>query len=257
VKRQRLPRPGRSHPGSRAKLGSLRGKIALVTGASQGLGFAIADALAAAGCSLAICSRNQAKLSRAARKLSRHKVRILPFVCDVTDSAAVQTFLAEVKRTFRRLDMLINNAGVSQAYSSVPELPPEKWSEVIGANLTGLFYVTRAALPLMKPGGAILNILSIAAIRNFPQFAAYNAAKHGARALTTALREELRPQRIRVIAVMPGAVDTAIWEQFWPEAPREKMMKPVTVAQALVNALALPEDAIVEELTIRPSVGTL
>lgn len=235
----------------------LRGKIALVTGASQGLGFAIANALAAEGCGLVLCSRNQKTIHQAAKKLGRHKVRILALTCDVGDPAAVRALLAATKRRFRRLDILINNAGISQANFSVAELPVETWQEVMRSNLTGVFYVTRAALPLMKRGGAIVNILSIAAIRIFPQFAAYNASKAGALALTTALREELRPKDIRVIAVMPGATDTAIWEQFWPDAPRKKMMRPATVAQAVVNAAVLPEDGVVEELIIRPSVGVL
>jgi NAD(P)-dependent dehydrogenase (short-subunit alcohol dehydrogenase family) len=235
----------------------LRGRVALITGGGQGLGFAIANALAAEGCALVICGRNQKTLDLAAKKLARHKVRILALACDVGDPRAVRTLLGETKRRFRRLDILINNAGISHANFSVPELPVEKWNELIHSNLSGMFYVTRAALPLMKRGSAIVNILSIAAIKIFPQFAAYNASKAGALALTTALREELRPKDIRVIAVMPGATDTAIWEQFWPDAPRKKMMQPATVAEAVVSAIALPEDGVVEELIIRPSVGTL
>lgn len=235
----------------------LSGKIALVTGASQGLGLAIANALAAEGCDLVICSRNQKRLKAAGGKLARYKVRILPLVCDVGDPAAVAGLLAETRRRFRRLDILINNAGISHANFSVQDLPVEKWTEVIHSNLTGLFYVARAALPLMKRGSAIVNILSIAAIKIFPQFAAYNASKAGALALTTSLREELRPKGIRVLAMLPGATDTAIWNQFWPDAPRKKMMRAATVAQAVVNAVALSEDGVVEELIIRPSAGTL
>lgn len=235
----------------------LPGKVALITGASQGLGFAIANALAAQGCHLVLCSRNQKTLDRAAKKLAGPKVRILPIACDVRNAADVKSLFTEVKREYHQLDILINNAGVSHANLSVPGLPPEKWHEVIDSNLTGLFYVTRAALPLMKRGSAIVNILSIAAIKIFPQFAAYSASKAGALALTTALREELRPQGIRVIAVMPGAIDTAIWEQFWPDAPRKKMIRPATVAEAVADAVTLPEDGIVEELIIRPSVGVL
>jgi len=169
----------------------------------------------------------------------------------------VQALFAEVKRQFRRLDILINNAGVSHANSHVGELPATAWEEVIDTNLTGMFYVTRGALPLMKRGGAIVNNLSIAAKKIFPGSAAYVASKHGGLALTTALREELRPQGIRVIALLPGATDTAIWEQFWPNAPRKKMMRPAAVAQATVDALALQERATIEELTILPSAGVL
>jgi NAD(P)-dependent dehydrogenase (short-subunit alcohol dehydrogenase family) len=235
----------------------LSGKVALVTGASQGLGFAIANALAAEGCNLTICSRKEATLNRAAKKLAQNKVRVLSVVCDVRNPEAVQALFVELKRRFRRLDILINNAGISHANFSVARFPADKWKEVIGTNLTGLFYVTRAALPLMKRGGAIVSNLSIAAKKIFPGSAAYAASKHGALALTTSLREELRPTGIRVIALLPGATHTAIWNQFWPDAPRKKMMRPATVAQAVVNALTLPEEATVEELTILPSAGVL
>jgi NAD(P)-dependent dehydrogenase (short-subunit alcohol dehydrogenase family) len=129
--------------------------------------------------------------------------------------------------------------------------------EVIDTNLTGMFLVTRAALPLMKRGGTIMNNLSIAAKRVFPGSSAYNASKHGALGFTNTLREELRDQGIRVIALLPGATDTAIWKTLWPEAPRKKMMSPKTVAEAAVNALTLPADSTVEELTIMPSAGAL
>ena len=235
----------------------LRGKVALVTGASQGIGLAIADALASEGCHLVICSRNQSALNRAAKKLAKHKVDVLPVACDVRGSDAVQALLAEAERRFRRLDILINNAGVSHANLNIGELPVASWREVIDTNLTGMFYVTRAALLLMKRGGVIVNNLSIAAKKLFAGSAGYAASKHGALALTVALREELRPRGIRVIALLPGATDTAIWEQFWPDAPRKKMMRPATVALAVVKALSLPQQATIEELTMLPSAGVL
>src|SRR5262249_51319502 len=119
------------------------------------------------------------------------------------------------------------------------------------------FLVIRAAVPLMKQGSAIVNNLSIAARTVFPGQAAYCAAKHGALALTTSLREELRPKGIRVIALLPGATDTDIWTQFWPEAPREKMLKPETIAQAALDALRLPPESTVEELVLTPTAGKL
>jgi len=152
---------------------------------------------------------------------------------------------------------LINNAGVAHANLNVAELPVEDWKEVIDTNLTGTFLVTRAALPLMKRGGTIVNNLSIAAKRVFAGSSAYNASKHGALGLTDTLREELRPKGIRVIALLPGATDTDIWNTLWPDAARKEMMTPETIATAVVNALVLPENSTVEELTILPTAGTL
>lgn len=189
--------------------------------------------------------------------MSKRKIDVLPVTCDVRDPLEVEQLLAAVKSQFRRLDTLINNAGVAHPNLSVAKLPVDSWMEVIDTNLTGMFLVTRAALPLMKRGGTIVNNLSIAAKRVFPGSSAYNASKHGALGFTDTLREELREQGIRVIALLPGATDTAIWKTFWPDAPRKKMMSPETVARVVVDALLVPDESTVEELTILPSAGTL
>jgi NAD(P)-dependent dehydrogenase (short-subunit alcohol dehydrogenase family) len=234
-----------------------RGKVALITGASQGIGLAIAGALAAEGCNVVISGRKQSTLNRAARQLAKFGVQVLPQVCDVRDERAVAALPAAVKKTFGRLDILINNAGVANESLPVAKLPVEAWRQAIDTNLTGTFLVTKAALPLMKRGSVILNNLSVAAKTAFPNMAGYVAAKHGALGLTKTLREELRPKGIRVIALMLGAVDTDIWESFWSGAPRKKMMSPETVARAVVDALRLPDNSTVEELVIRPTVGAL
>jgi NAD(P)-dependent dehydrogenase (short-subunit alcohol dehydrogenase family) len=235
----------------------LRGKTALITGANRGIGLAMAHALAAEKCNLVISGRNRSTLDKAARELSRRKIGVLPVVCDVRDPLEVGQLLGAAKSRFRRLDILINNAGLAHPNLSVAKLPVDSWMEVIDTNLTGMFLVTRAALPLMKRGGAIVNNLSVAAKRVFPGSSAYNSSKHGALGFTNTLREELRGHGIRVIALLPGATDTAIWKTFWPDAPRKKMMSPKTVAQAVVNALLVPTESTVEELTILPSAGTL
>ena len=236
---------------------SLRGKVALVTGASRGIGRAIALSLASEGCDLIITGRNVSSLKTLQKALSQKKIRVLGMKCDVSDPVSVGELFAAVKKRFRRLDILINNAGVGHIGSPVAELPVEAWEEVIETNLTGTFLVTRAALPLMKRHAAVVNNLSVAAKRVFAGSSAYNASKHGALAFTNSLREELRERGIRVIALLPGATDTAIWDALWPEAPRKKMMSAATVAKALVSAISVPNDGTVEELTIRPSAGTL
>jgi len=232
----------------------LHNKIALITGASRGIGLAIAQALGGQGCDVIITGREALALQKAAKQIG---TKAVPVVCDVGEPKSVQNLLATVKKRFGRLDILINNAGVAHANIKVADLPLQTWNGVIETNLTALFLVTQAALPLMKSGAAIVNNLSVAAKRVFPGLSAYNAAKHGALGFTDTLREELRDKGIRVIALLPGATDTEIWDEMWPDAPRKKMMSAKTVAQAVVNALALPEDCTLEELVIRPSVGTL
>jgi len=204
-----------------------------------------------------IAGRNHATLSKAAKQLATRKIRVLSILCDVRDSQSVRAMFAAVQDRFHRLDVLINNAGVAHANMPVAKLPLESWQEAIATNLTGMFLVTQAALPLMERGSAIVNNLSISARRVFAGSSAYNASKHGALGFTDTLREELRGQGIRVIALLPGATDTAIWKTLWPEAPRKKMMSPETVAQAVVSALTLSAESTVEELTILPIAGTL
>lgn len=216
---------------------------------------AIAQALAAEGCQLVISGRKQTTLNQAAKRLAKFRVQVLPQVCDVRDEKAVAALMAAARKKFRRLDILINNAGVANESLPVAKLPLEAWRLAIDTNLTGTFLVTKAALPLMKRGGVILNNLSVAAKTAFPNMAGYVAAKHGALGLTKTLREEIRPKGIRVIALMLGAVDTKIWDSFWPGAPRKHMMSPETIAAAVVNVLRLPDDSSVDELVITRAAG--
>jgi NAD(P)-dependent dehydrogenase (short-subunit alcohol dehydrogenase family) len=244
-------------PARRRSKRRLSGRVALVTGASRGIGLATARALANEGCNLVLVGRTLRALEKAARKLAGYKVRVLVKMCDVRDPHAVRVLAASIKKQLPRVDILINNAGVAHPHLPVAELPFHVWKSVIDTNLTGTFLVTREILPLMRRGSTIVNNLSIAATRVFAGSAAYNASKHGALGLTNTLREELRARGIRVIALLPGATDTEIWDTLWPKAPRKKMMSVETIAEALMGALLLPENSTVEELTILPTGGAL
>lgn len=237
--------------------GRLRGRVALVTGATRGIGLAIARAFAHEGCNLVLTARDETALSRARSELISAKTKILTRRCDVRTPESVDDLFRAIRREFKQLDVLINNAGIAHPHATIEKLPFPTWKDVIATNLTGMFLVTQAALVIMPRGSTIVNNLSIAADRVFPGSAAYTASKHGALGFTRTLREELRPKNIRVIALVPGATDTDIWNTLWPEAPRKKMISPDTVASAVVNAITLPENATVEVLEILPTVGTL
>jgi NAD(P)-dependent dehydrogenase (short-subunit alcohol dehydrogenase family) len=236
---------------------SLRGQVALVTGATRGIGLAIARALADQGCNLVVTGRNEAALQRIGRELARAKVRVVAQPCDVRDPHSVDALFRSARAEFRRLDILINNAGIAHPNLTVDKLPFPLWRDVLATNLDGMFLMTQAALAIMKPGSTIVNNLSIAANQVFAGSAAYNASKHAALGLTNTLREELRSRRIRVIGLLPGATDTDIWKTLWPKAPRRKMMSPETIAEAVVNAILLPANSTVETLEILPTSGTL
>ena len=236
---------------------SLRSRTALITGATRGIGKAIAQALAAEGCNLIVTARNESALTKLSRELQRHKIRVVTYPCDVRDPYSVDALFRAIRREFRTLDILINNAGVAHPNLPVDQLPYPVWKDVLATNLDGTFLITQAALVIMKRGATIVNNLSVAATRVFAGSAAYNASKHAALGLTNTLREELRPKGIRVIAVLAGATDTDIWKTLWPEAPRQKMLSPQTVAKAVIEAILLPPNATVERLEIRPTIGTL
>ena len=233
------------------------GRLALITGANRGIGLAIARALAHEGCNLIITGRDERALAKARAELEKLNVHVLARSCDVRSPDSVDYLLALVRGLHTPLDILINNAGVGHPNHIVGELPYPTWMEVIDTNLNGLFLMTQAALAVMKRGSTIVNNLSIASERVFPGSAAYNASKHGALGFTNTLREELRPKGIRVIALMPGATDTAIWNTLWPKAPRRKMMSAETVARTLVDALRLPKNTTAEKIVVMPSIGTL
>ncbi|MGA8343006.1 MAG: SDR family oxidoreductase [Candidatus Sulfotelmatobacter sp.] len=235
----------------------LRGQVALVTGATRGIGLAIAHALAAEGCDLILTARSESALARIRREVAFAKIQVLAHPCDVRDPHSVDALFRCARRQFKRLDILINNAGIAHANLPIEKLPFPVWKDVLETNLDGMFLVTQAALAMMKRRGTIVNNLSIAAARVFAGSAAYNASKHGALGLTNTLREELRPRGIRVIALLPGATDTDIWTTLWPQAPRRKMLLPQTVAEAVLQALLLPPDATVEALEILSTGGTL
>lgn len=236
---------------------TLTGQVALITGATRGIGLALARALAAESCNLIVTARDEKMLARLGRELASPKIKVLAHPCDVRDPHSVDALFRAARQKFRRLDILINNAGIAHANLPIENLPLPIWKDVLDTNLTGTFLVTQAALAIMKRGATIVNNLSIAATRVFPGSAAYNASKHGALGLTNTLREELRPKGIRVIALLPGATNTDIWTTLWPQAPRKKMMSPETVAQAVVAALLLPTNATAESLEILPTPGTL
>jgi NAD(P)-dependent dehydrogenase (short-subunit alcohol dehydrogenase family) len=197
------------------------------------------------------------RLQKAAPKISADKKQVTAIACDVRDPGSVNKLFREIGKEHSSIDVLINNAGVAHSLTPVDKLPVETWKDVIETNLTGMFLVTRAALPLMRAGGTIVNNLSVASVQPFAGMSAYNASKFGALGFTHALREDLRKRGIRVLALLPGATDTEIWSQFWPDAPREKMISAETVAQAVLHAVSAPANTTIEEIRIGPAAGVL
>lgn len=232
-------------------------KVVVITGGGSGIGLAMARIFAASGYSVVITGRDAKRLQKAATTISADKKQVTGIPCDVRVPSSVEKLFREIGKQHSTIDVLINNAGVAHSLAAVDQLPVETWKEVIDTNLTGTFLVTHAALPLIRSGGTIVNNLSVAALQPFAGMAAYNASKFGALGFTQALREDLRKRGIRVLALLPGATDTEIWGQFWPDAPKEKMISAETVAQAVLHAVSAPANTAIEEIRIGPAGGVL
>ena len=236
----------------------LAGKVAVITGGSSGIGLAIAKALVAEGCTVVITGRNEDKLNAATAMLNGiGPGTALEHLCDVREPFSVDAVFDMVETRFGRIDVLVNNAGISQAPTPVENTSVEMWREMIDSDLSSVFLCTRAALPMMNRGSTIINNLSAAAVQTFPNFSAYTAAKSGAYGFTRALRDELMPRGIRVTALMPGATSTDIWKQIMPDVSHQGMMNPETIAQAVLYTVLLPPEANVSELLITPTAGAV
>jgi 3-oxoacyl-[acyl-carrier protein] reductase len=188
-------------------MGSLDGKVIIVTGASRGIGAAAAAALAKAGASLVLTARDERLTEQVARSIGGSA---WARACDVSDYAAFEALVADTKARFGRLDALINNAGVIEPIVSIAESDPAAWARNIGINLTGAYHAIRAVLPLMLEagGGTIVNVSSGAAIRPLEGWSAYCSAKAGLHMLTRAIALETAEKGIRVFGFQPGTTDT-------------------------------------------------
>jgi NAD(P)-dependent dehydrogenase (short-subunit alcohol dehydrogenase family) len=238
----------------------LESQVAVITGGGKGIGYAIARALASEGCNLVITGRSASVLENSAAEIaSKVNTTVIPITCDVRDPESVDALFKSVGERFGRIDVLVNNAGISQPVTPLEQTTLEMWRDQIDTNLTGLFLCTRAALPLMNRGATIVNNLSAAAKQIFPNYYGYTAAKTGALGFTLSLRAELMPRGIRVTALMPGATDTDLWQQIMPEAdiPREHMMSADSIAQAVLYAVLLPPEANLSEILLTPILGAV
>lgn len=199
----------------------LQGKVALITGGSRGIGLAIARAYLQEGAAVALCARDAAALAAAVESLRSldDGARILARPCDVTRPEEVEALIAAVEAAFSRLDVLVNNAAVLGPRVPIAEYPLEAWREVLEVNVTGVFLVTRAALPLMRRtgGGSIINLSSGVGRRGRARWGAYAVSKGAIEIFTQILAEELAPEGIRVNAVNPGPTRTRMRAQAYPE----------------------------------------
>lgn len=234
-------------------------KRALITGASSGIGKATALAFAKAGINLALVSRSPEKLEAVAGAARQTGVKAQAYVLDLAEIEQVQEKMRAIAAD-GAIDILVNNAGMGYT-NTLRETPLSDWLAVINLNLTSVFQCILGILPSMRDrgSGTIINVASIAGQTPFPNWGAYSVSKAGLIALSKTLAAEERAHSIRVTTICPGSVNTTLWdtETVNLSFERSTMLTPETVAQSIVYTALLPQQAVVEELTLMPSAGVL
>ena len=232
----------------------LKDKVAVVTGGTRGIGWSIARALVREGASVFVCGRDARRVEAAVEELRNNGGRADGLAADVRRYEDCRRLIAAATEGFGGLDILVNNAGVG-VFKPVDQISVEEWDEVIGTNLSGVFYCSREAIPWMRRrgGGYIFNISSLAAINPMPGGAAYNASKFGLNGFTEAMMQDVRYDGIRVSTIMPGSVDTDFAAQ--PGSKKRETWKLTgdDIAKAVVDLYKYPKSSLASRIELRPS----
>jgi 3-oxoacyl-[acyl-carrier protein] reductase len=231
----------------------LKDKVAIVTGASKGIGKAIALTLARQGVALAISARTSDTLEQTAAEVRRNGVRCLAFTGDMSREDDIKRFVSRCIKEFGSLHILVNNAGFGH-FKPAAELTTREWDDMFNLNVRGLFIATRECLPHLRKSGeaVIVNIASLAGKNAFVNGAGYAASKHAVLGFSRCLMLEERNNGIRVLAVCPGSVDTS-FSSDKSDAKRAKILRPEDVADSIVQMILLPQRAMISEIDIRPT----
>ena len=228
---------------------------ALVTGATEGIGRATAFAFGRAGYRVAVCARTASKVDALVEALRRDGITAAGAPADVGNAAQVTAAVERLAGEVGEIEVLVNNAGVLIA-RPIGELTLEDWDATMSTNMRGLFLMTRAVLPAMRARkrGTIVNVASLAGRNGFAGGTAYAASKHGVLGFSRSLMLEVRKDGVRVVAVCPGSVATAMLQDqpMLPNNP-DRILRPEDVAETILHAVRLPERAMVSEVDVRPT----
>lgn len=245
---------------------TLSGKVALVTGASSGIGEATALALAEAGAAVAVSARRAERLEGLVARIEAIGGRALAIPGDMAVEADARKAVADTVAAFGRIDILINSAGVMQA-GGIENCDTDLYRKVIDINLLGTVYTCAEAVPhmLRQGGGDIITISSLAGRKGGPMTSAYSASKHAVNFMTDGMRQELGDRNIRVTTLMPGATETEVGDNIvdpnWRTAiqkhvSKEGAVQPSDIGATIVFILSLPRRANISEISIRPTIDT-
>jgi 3-oxoacyl-[acyl-carrier protein] reductase len=229
-------------------------KRILITGASRGIGRAIAEKLAAPDITLFLHGRDTSALAQTCRSVEPVCAKVVQLIHDLATPEGVSNLVSEVGD--EPLNILVNNAGIA-VVKPFREITLTEWQQTLGVNVTAPFLLTQGLAGQMPPGSSIVNILSVAAKTSFPGWSAYCMSKFALEGFSQSVREELREHKIRVINIYPAATDTEIWNNVEGDWSRNKMISAEQVASAVAYALSRPADVAVENITLSSATGNL
>jgi 3-oxoacyl-[acyl-carrier protein] reductase len=231
----------------------LAGKTALVTGASRGIGFAIAQKLGQMGAKIAICARDSGKLEDAAARLRNDGVEVLAAPADVANAAEIASLVTKAEKSLGSIEILVNNAGIGY-FGPVQEADEKNWDSVLDTNLKSVFLLSKAVAPGMieRRTGHIINIGSLAGKNAFKNGSIYCASKWGLMGLTECMAEDLREYGIRVSVICPGSVATEFGSPASKKNP-QKMLQPDDIAHAVGMLVSQASQSFISEVLIRPT----
>lgn len=214
----------------------LQDQVALITGAGRGIGQATALLFSQAGAKVVICARTKAELLNTTQEIKKGGGQVSQYLVDVSDTKAVKRMVDKAIKRYGHLDVLVNNASILGPMSLLSELSVAEWDQVIHINLNGLFYVTRAVLPVMlrQNSGRIINITSSVGRKGRAYWGAYSVSKFGVEGLTQVLADELKDTGIRVMALNPGGTRTRMRAAAYPEEDPSQLQDPMEVARAIL-----------------------
>ena len=230
----------------------LMGKVALVTGASRGIGRAVATALGSAGAAVAAAARSEGLLETLVDEISAAGGKAVAIPADIADEDAVLALFAAIDEQLGPVDIVINNAGIGRP-GTVAEFTCEDLDQTLAVNVRGTFLCCREAMKRMLPreSGYIINVASVVGFKGYLNQATYGASKHAVMGLTKSLAAETHPHGIRISAVLPGGVDTDLVPPFRPDLDRSGLMIPEDVAHTVLYLLSLSDRAAVDQIHLR------
>lgn len=235
----------------------LAGKVAIVTGASRGIGRAISVALAQESATIVLAARSAQHLRETADEVTQAGGKAHIVTTELSDEQSINSLVTEAAKEFGRLDILVNNAGITHS-ALLEQTATEDWERLMWVNARAPFILCREALPLLRKSerAYIVNIASVVGVKGYPLQSAYTSSKHALRGMTISLAEELRGTNIRVHLLCPGGVDTDMVARVRPDIARDELIKPEELAE-LVHYLVTHEgNAVLDELHIRRATST-